>query len=83
MSQREPYGLDAESADRVVRSLLVVRIVRGSLLLVFLVVALIGVEAKHWPTPAAVAVVLALLAQAASLAASCRRYGRARRPAPR
>lgn len=69
-----PKDLDAETTERIVRSFLVVRIVRGSLLLVFLALALVGVEANGWPSGVAVAVGLALLAQAAVLAANCRRY---------
>ena len=42
-----PVGLDADSAMRVERSFLVVRIVRGSLLLLFLALALIAVEVKN------------------------------------
>lgn len=69
------HGLDDETTERVVRSFLVVRMIRGSLLLVALVLALVGVEANRWPTVVAVAVVLAALLQAAALVANCRRYG--------
>jgi hypothetical protein len=67
----------------MVRSFLLVRIVRGGLVLVFLAVALVGVAADHWPAVVAVAVGAAIVAQAAALAANCRRYGRtSRRVAP-
>ena len=59
-----PVGLDADSAMRVERSFLVVRIVRGSLLLLFLALALIAVEVKSWPSGVAVAIGLTLLLQA-------------------
>lgn len=69
-----PKDLDAETTERVVRSFLVVRIIRGSLLLVFLAVALAGVEARGWPPGVAIAVGLAMLAQTAVVAAHGRRY---------
>jgi hypothetical protein len=58
---------------RVERSFLVVRIVRGSLLLLFLVLALVAVEIKNWPTGVAAAIGLALVLQAGLLASWLRR----------
>ena len=53
-------GLDPDSADRVARSFLVVRVVRGSLVLLFLVLAAVGVLWRGWPT--AYAITFGLLA---------------------
>ena len=58
---------------RVERSFLIVRLVRGSLLLLFLTLALLAVEIKHWPTGVAVAIGLALMLQAGLLAVRFRR----------
>jgi hypothetical protein len=69
-----PAGLDADTTERIVRTFLVVRIVRGSLLLLFLAFALVGVEVKDWPSGVTVAIVLAMLVQAGWLVAWCRRY---------
>ena len=65
-------GLDADTRRRLVRSFLLVRIVRGTVLLLFLAVALVGVEANDWPDGIAVAIVLAMLVQAATLGVWCR-----------
>lgn len=69
-----PVGLDADSARRVERSFLVVRIVRGSLLLVFLALAVVAVQVRDWPTGVAVAVAVTLLLQAGALMSCVRRY---------
>jgi len=69
-----PVGLDADSARRVERSFLVVRIVRGSLLLVFLALAVVGVQVRDWPTGVTVAVAVTLLLQAGALMSCVRRY---------
>ena len=74
-SRHVPDGLDADASRRVLRSFLVVRIVRGTVLLLFLAVALVGVEVRGWPQGVAVAVGLAMLAQAAALVAWLRRLG--------
>jgi hypothetical protein len=58
---------------RVERSFLVVRIVRGSLLLLFLVLGLLAVELKDWPMGVSVTIALALMLQAGTLASSLRR----------
>jgi hypothetical protein len=68
-----PVGLDADSAIRVERTFLVVRIVRGGLLLLFLALALVAVEVKGWPSGVAVAIALTLLLQAGMLASCLRR----------
>jgi hypothetical protein len=72
-----PDGLDPDTTRRVVRTFLVVRIVRGSLLLLFLAIALLAVELKGWPRGVTVALALAMAVQAGALVAWCRRYGRA------
>ena len=69
-----PVGLDADSARRVERTFLAVRIVRGSLLLIFLAVALVAVEVRDWPTGVTVAIAVTLLLQAGTLASRVRRY---------
>lgn len=76
-----PDGLDADTSRRVLRTFLVVRIVRGSLLLLFLVLALVGVRVRGWPAGVAIAIALAMLLQAGALAVWCRRYARTGRAA--
>ncbi|HEU5038940.1 MAG TPA: hypothetical protein VFT70_18175 [Nocardioides sp.] len=85
---RRPRGIsgdvDAETAARIAHSLLAVRMVRGSLLLLFLVVVLAGVMTKHWPTGVAVGAAVAVALQAARVVVTVRRYrhtapGRAQR----
>lgn len=71
-----PADLDAEATQRIARTFLVVRLVRGSLVLLFLVIALVGVVAKGWPTGVAVAIAATLVVQVGRLAASWRRYAR-------
>ena len=77
--RRLPDGVDDQAAARIVRTFLLVRIVRGCLLLLFLAVALVGVEANDWPRGVSLAIAVAILAQAAALVAWCRRYARLRR----
>jgi hypothetical protein len=71
-----PDGLEADTRQRILRTFLVVRIVRGSLLLLFLAVAIVGVEARDWPTAVAIAIALAIVVQAGALVVWCRRYAR-------
>lgn len=74
MPRRIPSGLDADTTRRIARTFLVVRLVRGSLLLVFLAIALVGVEVKDWPNGVTLAIALTMLLQAGALVASYRRY---------
>jgi hypothetical protein len=76
LPRRVPDGLEADTSQRILRTFLVVRIVRGSLLLLFLVVAMVGVEARDWPTGVAVGIALAMVVQAGALVVWCRRYAR-------
>jgi hypothetical protein len=69
--------LDAGTTQRIARTFLVVRIVRGSLLLFFLTIALVAVEAKNWPPAVALGIALTMLLQAGALLACYRRYVRA------
>ena len=69
-----PSPLDPESAGRVEQTFLVVRIVRGSLLAVFLALALAGVQAKEWPGGIALGVAVVLGIQVAAIGMSVRRY---------
>jgi hypothetical protein len=71
-----PDGLDADTTRRIARTFLIVRIVRGSLLLIFLAIALVAVELKNWPTGVAVAIAIVMLLQAGALVAAYRRYAR-------
>jgi hypothetical protein len=57
----------------VARSFLVVRLVKGSLLLVFLAVALVAVELKNWPRGVSLVIALAMLLQIGALVAAWRR----------
>jgi hypothetical protein len=79
MPRGVPDGLDADTAQRVLRSFLLVRMARGSLLLVFLAIALVAVELKGWPSGVMVAIGVAILGQAGALVALCRRYASAGR----
>jgi hypothetical protein len=63
----------------VERTFLVVRVVRGSLLLLFLIVAAVAVEAKGWPRGVTVAVVAAALLLTGRLVSDLRRLARAGR----
>jgi hypothetical protein len=71
------HGLDADTAQRVARTFLVVRIVRGGLLLLFLAIALVAVEVKNWPPAVALGIALTMLLQAGTLVACYRHYVRA------
>lgn len=77
MRRRAPDDLDAATSQRVLRTFLAVRIVRGSLFLLFLAVALVGVEIRAWPRGVAVVIAFAALVQAAALVVWCRRYASA------
>ena len=83
MPRGGPFGLDPDSAMRVERSFLVVRIVRGSLLLLFLALALLAVELKDFPMGVSVAIALALMLQAGTLASRLRRLHAIRPPVDR
>jgi hypothetical protein len=76
LPRRVPRDLEAETSQRIVRTFLVVRIVRGSLLMLFLVVALVGVEVRDWPTGVAIGIALAIVVQAGALAVWGQRYAR-------
>jgi hypothetical protein len=69
-----PHDVDAETTDRIERTFLVVRIVRGSLLLLFLIVCLGATVAKPWPAGVTIAVALAAALQAVRLTMSVRHY---------
>ncbi|MDQ3485332.1 MAG: hypothetical protein M3445_07985 [Actinomycetota bacterium] len=71
------HGLDDDTALRIARSFLVVRLVRGGLLLLFLAIAWVAVELKNWPTAVALWIALTMLLQAGALVACYRRYVRA------
>jgi hypothetical protein len=71
-----PDGPDADTTQRITRTFLVVRIVRGSLLLLFLATALVAVEVKGWPPGVAVAIAVTMLLQIGALVANVRRYAR-------
>jgi hypothetical protein len=75
-----PHDVDAETTNRIERTFLAVRIVRGSLLLLFLVVCLGAIVARPWPAGVTVAVALAAALQAARLTMSVRRYLHAATP---
>ncbi len=70
-------------SDQVERSFLVVRVVRSSLLLAFLVVAAVGVELRGWPHGVTVGVVVVALVLAVRLGSDVRRLSaRGDRPPP-
>ncbi|MCB0894654.1 MAG: hypothetical protein H6529_18620 [Nocardioides sp.] len=71
---------DRPGTDAAVeRSFLVVRVVRGSLLVAFLALAAIGVEARGWPHGVTLAVGAAALLLLARLAHDVRRLRATRR----
>ena len=74
ISRAIPDGLDAETTMRLTRTFLVVRLVRGSLFLLFLAIAAVAVEIREWPRFVTGIIVLAALAQAAALVVWVRRY---------
>ena len=69
-----PDDVDAETHRRIARTFLVLRLVRGGLLVVFLAVAMVAIEFKGWPRQATVLVGLVMVLLVASLIASWRRY---------
>jgi hypothetical protein len=71
--RRVPDQLDADATERIAHSFAVVRIVRGSLFLVFLALALLGVVYRSWPDGVAVAIALTMLVQAGALAGNVRK----------
>jgi hypothetical protein len=71
-----PAGLDADTTKRIARSFLIVRVVRGTVLLLFLAVAEAGVEVRGWPSWVTVAIAVAMLLQAGALGADIRRLAR-------
>jgi hypothetical protein len=58
---------------QVARSFLIVRMVKGALILLFLAVALVGVELKNWPRGVSLVIALAMLLQISALVAAWRR----------
>jgi len=76
--RRIPHDVDAKTTNQIARTFLVVRIVRGSLMLLFLTIALGAVVVKQWPAGVSVAVAFTVALQAARLAGSVRDYLRAR-----
>jgi hypothetical protein len=80
---RRPRGIPADLDDRttaqVAGTLLVVRVVRGALLVLFLVAAAVGVEARGWPHVVTAVVVLAAVLLAARVVRDVRRLAAARR----
>jgi hypothetical protein len=71
-----PADLDADMTLRIVRTFLIVRMVRGSLILLFLAIALVAVEVKSWPRGVAVAIAFTMVLQVGRLGASFLRYAR-------
>jgi hypothetical protein len=65
---------DVETTNRIARSFLAVRIVRGSLLVLFFSLVLGAVVAEQWPTGVTVTVAVAVGLQVARLALNVRRY---------
>jgi amino acid transporter len=72
-----PDGLGPDASRQVERTFLLVRVVRGSLLLLFLALALVGVLARGWPAWVALVLGLAMALQAGALVVWSRRYRRA------
>lgn len=70
-------GIDADTARRVARSFLIVRTVRGCLILLFLALSILAVELKAWPRGVSVALALTMLLQAGLMLVAWRVYARA------
>jgi hypothetical protein len=68
-----PADLDAGTSARIEHTFLVVRIVRGSLLALFLAAACFGVEAKGWPHGATIVLAAAALLLTGRVVADVRR----------
>jgi hypothetical protein len=60
-------------SPQVERSFLIVRVVRGSMLLLFLVIAAVAVELKDWPRGVTVTLAIAALLLVVRLGAGLRR----------
>lgn len=73
MVRARDFPGDPDPMRRVAQSFRVVRMVRGSLLLIFLGVALVGVELRNWPRGVSIAITLAMLLQIGALVAVWRR----------
>ena len=69
-----PDDVDGETHRRIARTFLVLRLVRGGLLIVFLAVVMVAIELRGWPREATVLVGLSMVLLVASLIASWRRY---------
>jgi hypothetical protein len=74
-----PADLDAGTAAQVAGTFLVVRIVHGGLLALFLVAAVVGVEARGWPHAVSLALAVAAALLVGRVAADVRRLGATRR----
>ena len=72
MVRARDFPGDHDAMRGVAQSFLVVRLVKGSLLLIFLAVALVGVELRNWPRVVSVAIALAMLLQISALVAAWR-----------
>ncbi len=73
-----PVGFDAETAHRVARSFLIVRMIRGVLILVFLAISILAVELKGWPRGVSVGLALTMVLQAGLMTLMYRVYARSR-----
>jgi hypothetical protein len=76
-----PEDVDDETYGRIARSFYVVRMVRYSLLVVFLLIFLVGFELKGWSRAATVVLGLAALGVLVLMARTHQRYVSGR-PAP-
>jgi uncharacterized membrane protein YoaK (UPF0700 family) len=82
-THRVAADVDADTSARIEHSFLVVRVVRTSLLLLFLVGAAVAVELKDWPHGVTIVVAAAALLLAVRLGADVRRLSaRGDRPPP-
>ena len=70
MVREREFPEDRDAMRAVAQSFLVVRMVKGSLLLVFLAVALVGVELRNWPRAVSLAIALLMLLQVGALVAA-------------
>jgi hypothetical protein len=79
-SQGIPQDVDAETHRRIARTFLVLRMVKGGLLLIFLAGMLVAIEAKEWPRAATALVGVGIFLEVLFLASSWRRYSAIPRP---
>ena len=73
-----PADVDAQTHRRIAHTFVVLRMVKGGLLIVFLAVTVVAIELKDWPRTASVVVAVMMLALAGLLVSTWVHYRRLR-----